>query len=62
LPSDILGGWLLALGDTRTELPEDLPILLSDFRRRTADMCLLVLLDDAISAAQVKCLLSTGPS
>lgn len=62
LPSDILRGWLRALGDTRTELPEDLPVLTTDFQHRTEDMRLLVLLDDAISVAQVKCLLSTSTS
>lgn len=61
LPSDILRGWLRALGDTRTELPEDLP-LAAEFQHRTEGMRLLVLLHDAISAAQVKCLLNTSTS
>jgi hypothetical protein len=62
LPSDILRGWLRALGDTRTELPEDLPALAAEFQHRTEGMRLLVLLDDAISAAQVRCLLNTSLS
>jgi tetratricopeptide (TPR) repeat protein len=61
-PADVLGGFLVALGES----PEDIPPRLTDraalFRTRTAHLRVLVLLDDIHSAAQVRSLLPGSAS
>lgn len=60
--SAIVSGWLRALGDTRSEMPDDLDTLAADLQRQHSDKRLLFVLVDAISVAQVRNLRMTGPS
>lgn len=56
-PSDILNRWLGALGMARNDIPESLAERAAEWRSRTFDKNILLFLDDALSAAQVRCLL-----
>ncbi|MFC4561784.1 ATP-binding protein [Nocardiopsis mangrovi] len=59
-PAEVLDGLLRALGCAPGEIPEGLAARSALFRARTADRRLAFLLDNAISAAQVRALLP-GP-
>jgi tetratricopeptide (TPR) repeat protein len=60
LPTEILAGFLGALGVLPENLPGDLAGLTALYRSLTSDRRLVVVLDDAISAAQVRPLLPTS--
>lgn len=56
-PSDILKRWLGALGMANNDIPESLAERAIEWRSRTFEKNILLFLDDALSAAQVRCLL-----
>lgn len=56
-PSDILARWLGELGMAKNDIPESLPERVTEWCSRTFDKRVLLFLDDALSAAQVRCLL-----
>ncbi|MEV4096211.1 tetratricopeptide repeat protein [Streptosporangium saharense] len=58
--SDVLGGFLRALGVQEKWIPADLAERAALFRSRTADLQLLILLDDVEHAAQVTPVLPTS--
>lgn len=60
-PSEVLEWFLQALGTPAGEIPVDLSRKQALFRTLTADRRLAVLLDDAVSAAQVRPLFPTSP-
>ncbi|GAA0619515.1 tetratricopeptide repeat protein [Kutzneria viridogrisea] len=62
LPTQALGMFLRALGVPPGEVPVELPELAALYRSRTAGRSLLVLLDNALSAAQVRLLLPSSPT
>ena len=59
-PIDALAGFLLAFGTPPDRVPEDESQAAALFRSQTADKRLLVLLDNATDAEQVRALLPTG--
>lgn len=59
-PSEVLAGFLYALGVLPQHLPADLAGLTALYRSMTSDRRLVVVLDDAVSVAQVKPLLPTS--
>jgi tetratricopeptide (TPR) repeat protein len=61
-PADVLGEFLLALGVPRAAIPDDLDERASRYRARLADRSVLVLLDNAVSEAQVRLLLPGSSS
>ena len=61
-PADVLGEFLLALGVPRAAIPDDLNERASRYRARLAGRKVLVLLDNAVSAAQVRLLLPGSSS
>ncbi|MER6399983.1 BTAD domain-containing putative transcriptional regulator [Kitasatospora sp. NPDC001603] len=60
-PAEVLGQFLLALGVPEAAIPEDRASRAGLYRARTGDLRLLVLLDNAHSAAHVADLLPAGP-
>jgi len=60
-PSTVLAGFLEALGVQPEELPPDLDALAALFRTRTHDRRLLIVLDNARQAEQVRPLIPAGP-
>lgn len=60
-PSEVLAGFLRAIGITGTDIPDALPDRARLFRSWSADRAGLMLLDGAVSAAQVLPLLPSGP-
>ncbi len=60
MPGEILGRFLRALGVQPQSLPVELAELTALYRSMTSDLRVVVVLDDAISAAQVKPLLLTS--
>ena len=60
-PSDVLGRFLRALGIGDTAIPTELDEASAAFRSQVADRRLLVVLDNAADAAQVRPLLPAGP-
>jgi tetratricopeptide (TPR) repeat protein len=56
-PGEALSLFLVALGTDPAALPASLPALVGLFRSRTADKAMLIILDNAFSAAQVRALL-----
>ncbi|WP_168211251.1 tetratricopeptide repeat protein [Actinosynnema sp. ALI-1.44] len=56
-PDHVLEFFLLALGTRAVDMPPDLPQRQALYRSMTADRAMIVLLDDAVSAAQVRPLL-----
>ncbi len=60
-PDEVLEWFLLALGVPAVEIPWGLPRRQAAFRSVTADRSISVLLDNALSAAQVRPLLPTSP-
>ncbi|MGW5718770.1 ATP-binding protein [Amycolatopsis sp. NPDC003865] len=62
LPQTALGHLLRGLGVAPTEIPADLDGLTRAYRSRVADQRLLVVLDNAVSAEQVRPLLPGSPS
>jgi tetratricopeptide (TPR) repeat protein len=60
-PDEVLEWFLLALGVPAAEIPWGLPRRQAAFRSLTADRSISVLLDNAVSAAQVRPLLPTSP-
>lgn len=61
-PGEALGAFLRALGVPSAQLPPSLQELAALYRSRTADRALLVLLENAHSAAQVRVLLPSSDS
>ena len=61
-PADVLGEFLLALGVPRAAIPDDPNERASRYRARLADRSVLVLLDNAVSEAQVRQLLPGSSS
>lgn len=61
-PGEALAGFLRALGVAAGGVPTALAEQAALFRSVTADRSLLMMLDDAFSAAQVRALLPTSPS
>ena len=59
--SDVLAGFLRELGADESVIPTSFDERRREFRRRTSDRKLLILLDDVEHPAQVKSLLPTGP-
>ncbi len=59
-PSDVLGGFLVALGEPARDLPADPETLAALYRSRTAGRRLLLVLDNARDADQVTPLLPAG--
>ncbi|OKI37612.1 hypothetical protein A6A25_18780 [Saccharothrix sp. CB00851] len=59
-PEEVLESFLLALGMPTVEIPWGLPRRQAAFRSMTADRSISVLLDNAVSAAQVRPLLPTS--
>jgi tetratricopeptide (TPR) repeat protein len=59
--SDVLAGFLRELGADESVIPTSFGERRKEFRRRTSDRKLLILLDDVEHSAQVKGLLPTGP-
>ncbi len=57
LPGDVLGGFLRALGTQPDRVPADLAEMAGLWRSVTSGRRLLILLDNAVSAAQVRALL-----
>ncbi len=60
-PSEVLEWFLLALGTPAAEIPLEVSRRQALFRTLTADRRLALLLDDAVSAAQIRPLLPTSP-
>ncbi|MFJ6676764.1 tetratricopeptide repeat protein [Actinosynnema sp. NPDC091369] len=60
-PDEVLEWFLLALGVPAADIPWGLPRRQAAFRSLTADRAISVLLDNAVSAAQVRPLLPTSP-
>jgi len=60
-PSSALTRFLRALGVTASDIPGDEEAQLDAYRMLTADLGLVVLLDDAASVAQVRPLISASP-
>lgn len=60
LPRDVLGSFLRALGVSAERVPVELAERVALFRSATADKRLLVVLDNALSAAQVRVLLPSS--
>ena len=60
-PEDVLEWFLLALGLPATRIPEGLPQRVALYRSMTARREMSVLLDNALSAAQVRALLPSSP-
>ncbi|MEJ2852062.1 MULTISPECIES: tetratricopeptide repeat protein [unclassified Saccharothrix] len=60
-PSEVLEWFLLALGTPAAEIPVELPRRQAAFRTLTAERRVAFLLDDAVSAAQIRPLLPTSP-
>jgi len=60
-PAVVLGHWLRQLGDSADDLPSGLQERAARFRARTAGARLLIVLDDAHSAAQLRDLLPSSP-
>lgn len=61
-PDQVLAGWLQALGVPPDDLPADLSELTAFYRSITAEKSLLVLVDNAFSAEQVRPLIPASPS
>lgn len=61
-PAEALRSFLRALGIPAAELPSSLADLTALYRTRTADLSILVILDDVYSAAQARVLLPASPS
>ncbi|RFU42838.1 hypothetical protein DZF91_04445, partial [Actinomadura logoneensis] len=61
LPADVLGGFLRALGVPFDRIPVELGERAALYRSMSADRRVLVVLDDALSAAQVTPLLPASP-
>jgi hypothetical protein len=61
-PHQVLAGWLRALGVPRGDLPATLSELTGLYRSVTAEKSLLVLVDNAFSADQVRPLIPASPS
>ena len=57
----ILAGWLYALGLSLSELPDDVEALAALYRSMTAQRSLQILVDNAISATQIRHLLPASP-
>jgi len=60
-PSEVLGRFLRALGTEAAAIPTELDEASAAFRSQVADRRLLVVLDNAADAAQVRPLLPAGP-
>ncbi|MFF2040325.1 BTAD domain-containing putative transcriptional regulator [Kitasatospora sp. NPDC058170] len=60
-PAEVLGQFLLALGVPESTVPEDPAGRAALYRARTADLRLLVLLDNARNAGHIADLLPAGP-
>ena len=61
LPEDVLEWFLVALGLPATRIPDGLPQRAALYRSMTARRGISVLLDNALSAAQVRALLPSSP-
>lgn len=61
-PHHVLAGWLTALGLPPDALPADLSELTALYRSVTAEKSLLILVDNAFSAEQVRPLIPTSPT
>lgn len=61
-PEEVLGEFLRALGVAQDQVPAGLAERTALFRSLTAGLAVCALLDDAVSAAQVRVLLPTSPS
>jgi hypothetical protein len=61
-PSEVLGRFLRALGIASQQIPSELAEQTALYRSATADRHMLVVLDDALSAAQVSPLLPSSPA
>lgn len=60
-PIDALSGFLLAFGTAADRIPQDEAQAAALYRSQTSDKRLLVVLDNAVDADQVRPLLPTGP-
>jgi tetratricopeptide (TPR) repeat protein len=60
-PGEVLAHFLRSLGEPPERIPFGTAEQAAMFRSLTADRCILVVLDNAISAAQVRQLLPSGP-
>jgi tetratricopeptide (TPR) repeat protein len=60
-PGEVLAHFLRSLGEPPERIPFGAAEQAAMFRSRTADRCILVVLDNAISAAQARQLLPGGP-
>lgn len=60
-PADVLRGWLISLGEPANALPQDADGLAVLFRSRLAGRRMLLLVDNARDAAQVRLLLPGDP-
>lgn len=60
-PSTVLGGWLTALGLEPRQIPDELHARMVLFRSITHDRRITVLLENALSASQVRPLLPNSP-
>ncbi|WP_442785148.1 NB-ARC domain-containing protein [Amycolatopsis sp. H20-H5] len=60
-PGEVLHGFLTAMGSSAVEIPPETSQRAAAFRAATTGLHLVVLLDDAVSAAQVSPLLPAGP-
>jgi len=61
-PGDVLTRWLASLGVPDDQGPDDVGAQAAELRTRTADLRILAVLDDAVSAAQVRPLLLASPA
>ncbi|WP_433327713.1 BTAD domain-containing putative transcriptional regulator [Spirillospora sp. CA-294931] len=61
-PAEVLAGFLRALGQAESAIPEAVEERAAQFRSRVADQRLLIVLDDARDAAQLRPLLPGTPS
>ena len=59
---DVLTRWLASLGVPDDQGPDDVGAQAAELRTRTADLRILAVLDDAVSAAQVRPLLLASPA
>jgi tetratricopeptide (TPR) repeat protein len=61
-PGEALSLFLRSFGADPATLPASLPALAGLYRSRTADLAMLLVLDNALSAAQVRALLPASPA